>query len=107
MKKMKNVFAVLCAAFSGLLLASVFAGASGEVAKSSDNLDADVAATSETLTPSRSPKLPKFVDHHDYLAADGPHGMATADLNGDGVPDLVLDDGNTSGVSVLLGNRDG
>ena len=47
MKKMKSVFAVLCAAFSGLFLASVFAVASGEVAKSSDNLDGDVAATPE------------------------------------------------------------
>src|SRR5262245_48581931 len=107
MKKMKSVFAILCAAFSGLLLASVFAGASGEVAKLSDNLDGDVAATQEALTTSPSPTLPKFIDHRDYLAADGPHSMATADLNGDGVPDLVLDDGNTSGVSVLLGNRDG
>ena len=107
MKKMKSVFAVLCAAFSGLFLASVFAGASGEVAKLSDNLDGDVAATPEALTTSSSPRVPKFVDHRDYLAADGPHGMATADLNGDGVLDLVLDDGNTSGVSVLLGNRDG
>ena len=107
MKKMKSVFAVLCAAFSGLFLASVFAGASGEVAKLSDNLDGDVAVTPEALTTSSSPTLPKFVDHRDYLAADGPHGMATADLNGDGVLDLVLNDGNTSGVSVLLGNRDG
>jgi hypothetical protein len=107
MKEMKSVFAVLCAAFSGLFLASVFAGASGEVAKLSDNLDGDVAATPEALTTSSSPTLPKFVDHRDYLAADGPHGMATADLNGDGVLDLVLNDGNTSGVSVLLGNRDG
>ena len=106
MKKIKSVFAVSCAAFSGLFLASVFAGASGEVAKSSDNLDFD-AATPEALTTSSSSTLPKFVDHRDYLAADGPHGMATADLNGDGVLDLVLDDGNTSGVSVLLGNRDG
>jgi hypothetical protein len=87
---MKSVFAVLCAAFSGLFLASVFAGASGEVAKSSDNLDGDVAATPEALTTSSSPTLPKFVDHRDYLAADGPHGMATMDLNGDGVLDLVL-----------------
>src|SRR5215813_3413770 len=105
MKKMKSVFAVLCAAFSGLFLASVFAGASGEVANFSDNLDGDVAATPEALSSSAT--LPKFIDHRDYLAADGPHGMTTADLNGDGVLDLVLDDGNTSGVSVLLGNRDG
>jgi len=106
MKKMKSVFTVLCAAFSGLFLASVFAGAGG-VAKSSDKLAEDVAATPDALTTSSSSTLPKFVDHRDYLAADGPHSMVTADLNGDGVLDLVLDDGNTSGVSVLLGNRDG
>jgi hypothetical protein len=54
-----------------------------------------------------STKLPKFLAHRDYLAADGPHGIATADLNGDGILDLVLNDGNSAGVSVLLGNRDG
>ena len=67
---------------------------------------ADVTITGESGDDS-SPTLPKFVDHRDYLASDGPHSMVTADLNGDGVLDLLLDDGNTSGVSVLLGNRDG
>ena len=104
---MKSVFAVLWAAFSGLFLASVFAGANAEVAKSNNHLDGAVAATSQALTTGSSSTLPKFLDHRDYLAADGPHGMATADLNGDGVLDLVLNDGNTTGVSVLLGNRDG
>src|SRR4051812_341569 len=60
-----------------------------------------------TLNRDASTKLPKFLAHRDYLAADGPHAMATADLNGDGVLDLVLNDGNVSSVSVLLGNRDG
>jgi hypothetical protein len=54
-----------------------------------------------------STNLPKFLAHRDYLAAAGPHGMATADLNGDGILDLVLSNGNSTGVSVLLGNRDG
>ena len=107
MKKIKKCIRSIMCSVQRLVSCLGFCRSSGEVAKSSDNLDGDVAATPEALTTSSSQTLPKFVDHRDYLAADGPHGMATADLNGDGVLDLVLDDGNTSGVSVLLGNRDG
>src|SRR5215475_65430 len=78
MKKMKSVFAVLCAAFSGLFLASA------------------------------SPTLPKFVAHRDYAAADAPVNFATGDLNGDGIADLVVPNlNNSTNVSALLGKRDG
>jgi len=60
-----------------------------------------------SFATSASSKLPKFIAHRDYLAADGPHSIALADLNRDGILDLVLDDGNSTGVSILLGNRDG
>jgi hypothetical protein len=56
---------------------------------------------------SRSQKLPRFVAHRDYLAADGPQNIAMGDLNGDGIADLIVNDGNTSNISLLLGNRNG
>src|SRR5579864_2867288 len=52
-------------------------------------------------------QLPKFIAHREYVAADGPQNLAAGDLNGDGVPDLVVPNGNSTNVSVLLGNRDG
>ena len=87
MKKMKSVFTVLCAAFSGLFLASVFAGAGG-VAKSSDKLAEDVAATPDALTTSSSSTLPKFVDHRDYLATGRSEGIRSHP------PDLRVDSRN-------------
>ncbi len=54
-----------------------------------------------------SQKLPRFVAHRDYLAADGPQNIAMGDLNGDGIADLIVNDGNTSNISLLLGNRNG
>jgi len=60
-----------------------------------------------SLNSEPSAKLPRFIAHRDYLAADGPHSIALGDVNGDGVLDLVLNDGNSTGISVLLGNQDG
>jgi len=59
------------------------------------------------LSSDPSNKLPKLIAHRDYLAADGPQNLALADLNGDGIADLVVPNGNTNNISVLLGNRDG
>jgi len=97
MKKMKSVFAVLCAAFSGLFLASVFAG--------EDKTSTHV--TQEALTTSPSPTLPKFIDHRDYPAADNPTNLASGDLNGDGIADLVVPSFQSNNISVLLGKANG
>jgi len=42
-----------------------------------------------------------------FAVGGRPNGITTADLNGDGKPDLVLTDGATSTVSILLGNGRG
>ena len=66
---------------------------------------AEMLAAASASTPSQ--KLPRFVAHRDYLAADGPQNIAMGDLNGDGIADLIVNDGNTSNISLLLGNRNG
>jgi len=50
-----------------------------------------------------------FLAHRDFVAADVAARFAQADLNGDGITDLVVPNGNTGGtnISVLLGNADG
>jgi hypothetical protein len=81
--------------------------ATSKTAKSSAKFNQMVTDTQQALAISPSASLPKFVAHRDYLAADGPENLAMGDLNGDGIPDLVVPNGNSSNVSVLLGNRDG
>ena len=41
-----------------------------------------------------------------YGAGRGPSSLALSDLNGDGLPDIVVADGDTNQVSVLLGNSE-
>jgi len=50
-----------------------------------------------------------FVAHRDFVAADVADRFAQADLNGDGVTDLVVANANlnSTNISVLLGNSDG
>lgn len=50
-----------------------------------------------------------FLSHRDYPAAVGPQTITKADLNGDGLVDLIIpnNDINFTQVSILFGNRDG
>ena len=47
----------------------------------------------------------QFLDYKDYLLAGTPQALAIADLNRDGIPDIVV--GTTEGTQVLLGRGDG
>src|SRR5215831_13493405 len=87
--------------------------ANGKDAKSSANFNKIVAdqmeaANAALLAVTASATLSKFSAHRDYAAADAPVNVATGDLNGDGIPDLVVPNfNNSTSISVLLGKRDG
>jgi len=72
-----------------------------KAAKSGFHQEVASSATTASLA------LPRFLAHREYAAANGPQNITVGDLNGDGIADLVVPNGNTSNVSVLLGNRDG
>jgi FG-GAP-like repeat len=76
-------------------------------AQSRDRFTRALVAIPANSAEGPSRKLPKFIAHRDYLAADGPENLAMGDLNGDGIADLVVPNGNSQNISVLLGNRDG
>ena len=42
-----------------------------------------------------------------YATGNGPDGLALADVNGDGIPDLIVANDTGSSISVLPGNGDG
>ena len=48
-----------------------------------------------------------FATQVTYGVGGHPNGVAVADFNGDGIPDLATANGNDNDVSVLLGNGDG
>ena len=48
-----------------------------------------------------------FPAQQTFPVVDGPGSVAVADLNNDGIPDLVTANFNSDDVSVLLGNGDG
>jgi len=48
-----------------------------------------------------------FATHVDYATGSGPISVVSADVNGDGIPDLLLANFYSNTVSVLLGNGDG
>src|SRR5215470_8155852 len=85
---------------------------SGRSGKSSANFNRMVgehmvATNAATLATTASATLPKFIAHRDYVAADVPINLAKGDLNGDGIPDLVVPNFNSTNISVLLGKNDG
>src|SRR5690349_15258440 len=42
-----------------------------------------------------------------FAAGTAPNAIATADLNGDGIPDLAVVNGTSADVSIFLGNGSG
>jgi FG-GAP-like repeat len=71
-----------------------------------DRIAASIQAEESTLSTQNSAS---FIAHRDFVAADVAGRSAQADLNGDGITDLVVTNGNLNGtnISVLLGNSDG
>jgi hypothetical protein len=84
---------------------AVSVGLTTDIAGRKPRSFAEMLAAVSASTPSQ--KLPRFVAHRDYLAADGPQNIAMGDFNGDGIADLIVNDGNASNISLLLGNRNG
>src|SRR4029077_1191929 len=46
--------------------------------------------------------VPSFASHVDFAVGSNPTSIAVADLNGDGIPDLVVANSGSNTVSVLL-----
>ena len=63
-----------------------------------------VAGLSLSTTVRAAAATPSFSAHQDFSsgAGSGPASLAVTDVNGDGRPDLVVADSNTSSVSVFL-----
>ena len=57
--------------------------------------------------PPPPPAAVSFASPVSYLTGANAHGITSADLNGDGKPDLAVANSATSTVSVLLGRGDG
>ena len=66
-----------------------------------------VAALVLIVSVSSSAQTVSFVARMDLPVGQGPSGIATADLNADHKLDLVIANGSSNSVSVLLGNGDG
>ena len=64
-----------------------------------------VDAASNPLTQSNA--LAVFQAQQTYATGSVPVAMVTADVNGDGIPDLVIANRSSNTVSVLLGNGNG
>ena len=65
-----------------------------------------VAATTQTAGHAAAPAL-RFTSAPDVPVSAGPAAIALADLNGDGVADLVVANSASATVTVRLGSSDG
>ena len=62
---------------------------------------------SASLALAEEPARPAFSSPTDYLVGEDPQSIATSDLNGDGILDVVTANEDSDDVSVLWGIGDG
>jgi hypothetical protein len=82
----------------------------GKTAPPSDILFLDGSNENAELTsatPGTATTTSSLTSDGTYATGSTPVGVIATDLNGDGIPDLVLSDQGSSQISVLLGNGDG
>lgn len=65
------------------------------------NQGADTVSVLVNVTPSKA-SFASFVPHQDFASGAGPRGLATADFNGDGKPDLATTNATANNIAVLL-----
>src|SRR5207253_1773379 len=66
-----------------------------------------IAATvffSSALPIPASAQTVSFVAQRDFVSGGAPQSVAVGDSNGDGLPDLVVANGDSNNVSVLINN---
>lgn len=66
-----------------------------------------LAAPSDAIEIALGLELGGFANHFTSSITDSPTGLASGDLNADGLFDLVTSDGNGSQITVHIGNGDG
>ena len=66
-------------------------------AESTRNFTVDLTGIVDTFGPPAT-----FTNQQTFSGGDGPESVTVADLNGDGLPDLIIADSNEGAVSVLM-----
>src|ERR1700687_1024097 len=68
---------------------------------------AALAVSSAVVAAAARAQDVSFIARRDFDAGGGPFSVAVGDFNGDGLQDLVVANGFSNDVSVLLGDGDG